>query len=168
MSKEILQKNNPTLRQKCSEVLPEEFSTEKLKKELDEMKSSLNSTPDGVALAAPQIGLSKCIFIVSERIFEEGAGEATELIYINPKIIKKSTKKTIFDEGCLSVRNIYGKIKRSSNVTIEAQDLEGKTFTRGAGGLLAEIFQHETDHLKGVLFIDNAYDLKEMEHDGSK
>jgi len=165
MAKKILQKNDPLLRQNCQEVAPEEFSGTKLKSEVQEMVESLNTTPDGVALAAPQIGYSKCIFVVSPKIFEEGVSENTELIYINPKIIKRSSKKTIFDEGCLSVRNIYGKIKRSSNVTIEARDVDGNKFTRGAGGLLAEIFQHETDHLSGVLFTDTAYDLKEMDHD---
>ena len=64
-------------------------------------------------------------------------------------------------EGCLSVRWLYGSTHRSRKATITAYDEKGKKFQRGAAGLLAQIFQHETDHLKGVLFIDHAKDIKE-------
>jgi peptide deformylase len=63
------------------------------------------------------------------------------------------------EEGCLSLRWLYGKVKRSARVTVEAYDEEGKKFSRGAGGLLAQIFQHEIDHLNGRLFIDTATDV---------
>ena len=64
-------------------------------------------------------------------------------------------------EGCLSVRWIYGKTKRSVACTIEAYDEDGVKFTYGGQGLLAHIFQHETDHLDGVLFIDHGFDFEE-------
>ena len=64
-------------------------------------------------------------------------------------------------EGCLSVRPLYGKTFRSTKATITAYNKNGKKFTRGASGLLAQIFQHETDHLNGILFIDHAKDIKE-------
>ena len=64
-------------------------------------------------------------------------------------------------EGCLSVRWLYGNTFRSKKATITAYDGNGKKFTRGASGLLAQIFQHETDHLGGILFIDHAKDIKE-------
>ena len=66
------------------------------------------------------------------------------------------------EEGCLSVRYLYGKVSRANKVTIEAFDESAKKFTRGASGILAQIFQHETDHLDGVLFIDKAKDLTEV------
>ena len=66
------------------------------------------------------------------------------------------------EEGCLSVRWLYGKVKRSVRVTLSAQDDTGKKIERGASGLLAQIFQHEVDHLDGVLFIDKASDVWEM------
>ncbi len=65
-------------------------------------------------------------------------------------------------EGCLSVRWFYGEVERSTNATIEAYDENAKKFTRGAGGLLAQIFQHETDHLNGILFIDKAKNIVDM------
>ena len=72
-----------------------------------------------------------------------------------------SREKEWMPEGCLSVRPLYGKTFRSVKATVVAYDENGKKFTRGASGLLAQIFQHETDHLKGILFIDHAKDVKE-------
>ena len=65
-------------------------------------------------------------------------------------------------EGCLSVRWIYGKTTRSLNATVEAYDVEGNKFSYGASGLIAHIFQHEIDHLHGVLFIDHGFDFEEF------
>jgi peptide deformylase len=86
------------------------------------------------------------------------------LVCINPKIIKFSkTKKWLDGEGCLSVRWYYGKVLRSTNVTLEYYDEKGQKQIRGAGGLLAHIFQHECDHLMGELFIDKAKDIEYIE-----
>ena len=87
--------------------------------------------------------------------------EIKDLVFINPKISKLSRDKDWMPEGCLSVRWLYGKTFRSKKATITAYDENGQKFTRGASGLLAQIFQHETDHLNGVLFIDHAKDVKE-------
>ena len=84
-----------------------------------------------------------------------------DLIFINPKISKLSREKDWVPEGCLSVRWLYGQTFRSKKALITAYDEKGKKFTRGASGLLAQIFQHETDHLNGILFIDHAKDIKE-------
>lgn len=84
-----------------------------------------------------------------------------DCVFINPKISKLSREKEWMPEGCLSVRPLYGKTFRSTKATVTAYDENGKKFTRGASGLLAQIFQHETDHLNGILFIDHAKDVKE-------
>ncbi|MEO7597086.1 MAG: peptide deformylase [Candidatus Paceibacterota bacterium] len=97
---------------------------------------------------------------------EETAQESTkkekikDLVFVNPVISKLSRDKEWMPEGCLSVRPLYGKTYRSKKVFITAHDENGKKFTRGASGLLAQIFQHETDHLNGILFIDHAKDVK--------
>ena len=155
--------------------------TIKIKKILKEMSGALKSQEDGVAIAAPQIGYLLRIFIVSGKIFAkdfgknkkvptpEGVGIPTasvgkipkDLVFINPKISKLSREKEWVPEGCLSVRPLYGKTFRSKKAIIIAYDENGKKFTRGASGLLAQIFQHETDHLNGILFIDHAKDIKE-------
>ncbi len=84
------------------------------------------------------------------------------LVFINPKIVKLSKEKKWMDEGCLSVRWLYGKVQRSIRATISAYDETGKKFERGGGGILAHIYQHEVDHLNGTLFIDKAIDVEEI------
>ena len=179
--KKILQKEESVLRKIAKEVPILEIKTTKIKKVLKEMSQALRSQHDGVALAAPQIGYSLRIFIVSGKIFdkdfltnrkerfseEKKVGEVKkvekkipDLVFINPKISKLSREKEWVPEGCLSVRPLYGKTWRSKKATIVAHDENGKKFTRGASGLLAQIFQHETDHLNGILFIDHAKDVK--------
>lgn len=172
--KNIVQKENKVLRETAKEIPTKDIKSPKIQKILKEMSSALFSQNDGVALAAPQIGYSLKIFIVSGKIFDkdflrgEGLPKDKEkkeipkdLIFIDPVISKLSREKNWVPEGCLSVRWLYGMTHRSKKATITAYDENGKKFTRGASGLLAQIFQHETDHLKGVLFIDNAKDIKE-------
>ena len=78
------------------------------------------------------------------------------LVAINPKIVKTSRKAKLVGEGCLSVPERYGAVKRHARVTMRALDENGQEYERGAGDLLAQIFQHECDHLDGILFVDKA------------
>ena len=172
--KKIIQKEDRVLHQKAKEILISDIKTLKIKKILKEMSQALKSQSDGVAIAAPQIGYSLSIFVVSGKIFHKdyvkgdkefekvsGKEIPKDLVFINPKISKLSREKEWVPEGCLSVRWLYGKTYRSKKALITAYDENGKKFQRGASGLLAQIFQHETDHLKGILFIDHAKDIKE-------
>lgn len=163
----IIQKEHPVLRARAAEVPLEEIKGKKIRKIIADMQKMLATQPDGVAIAAPQIGASVRIFVVSGKVFEgafeRGVGmpedeivKMPDAVYINPVITKLSKKKRWMHEGCLSVRPLWGEVERSVNATIEAYDEHGTKFTRGAGGLLAHIFQHETDHLDGVLFVDKA------------
>ena len=174
MIKEIVQKNDKVLHQNTKEILVSEITTPKIKKILKEMSLALKSQGDGVAIAAPQIGYLLSIFVVSGKIFHKDfiRGEKDfkkipenevekDLIFINPKILKLSKEKKWLPEGCLSVRWLYGRTYRSDKATVVAYNENGKKFQRGASGLLAQIFQHETDHLKGILFIDHAKDVRE-------
>jgi len=161
----ILQTGHPVLRAKSQPLTEREIASPKIQKLIKEMHKILSAAPDGVALAAPQIGKNVRIFVISEKAFASKTPETLKMnprTYINPVIIRMSTKKEVFDEGCLSVRNVFGKIKRASKVTVEAYDETGRKFRRGASGLLAEIFQHEIDHLDGILFTDTATDLREV------
>jgi len=164
----IVQDGEPVLR-KISALVPEElFGTPELKGIIDDMAATLNEQLDGVALAAPQIGIPYRIFIVRyDRTIaptpEDEPDHAADLgIYINPEFVKSSRRRLEMDEGCLSVRGIYGKTMRNERATVRARDVDGIVFERGGGGLLAQIFQHETDHLNGILFIDHATDLVEV------
>jgi peptide deformylase len=168
--KEILQLGENILREKSQEVSLSDVSSTKIQKIIHEMEKALTSEKDGVAIAAPQIGYSKRIFLVADRVFEMNLDEDNknlenlkdrQKVYINPQIKKLSKKKMLMDEGCLSVRYKYGKVERSEKATIEAYNEKGEKFQRGASGLLAQIYQHEIDHLNGVLFVDKAIDLGE-------
>ncbi len=170
--KKIVQKDSPALRQKAERVKLEEISSKKIQGIISNMKETLNAERDGVGLAAPQIGIPLRIFIVSRRAFllADGVPDAKrkDLVFINPKFVKRSKKKAQLYEGCLSVRWLYGNVKRSTNATITAYDEAGKKITRGAGSLLAQIFQHELDHLDGILFIDKATDIEEILPDATE
>ncbi len=194
MLKKILQKDEKVLREIAKEVPIQNIKTAKIKKVLKEMSEALKSQDDGVAIAAPQIGYSLRIFIVSGKIFRadfpgrgvsknnqngeqgssatplgvnsdpvKGNSDLKNLIFINPKISKLSREKEWVPECCLSVVPLYGKSFRAKKATVAAYDENGKKFIRGASGLLAQIFQHETDHLNGILFIDHAKDVKAEE-----
>jgi peptide deformylase len=146
----------------------EQFGSTELKSIIEKMSDVLAEQDDGVALAAPQIGISLRIFVVSGKVFEMLYPDEAEnkkyadLAFINPEIIKKSRTKKMVDEGCLSVRYLYGQIERSTKAKVRAQDVNGKWFEIGGAGLLAQIFQHETDHLDGKLFIDRAVDVEDI------
>ena len=149
-----------TLRATARDIKKSEFGSEYLKNVVLAMTEALRAEHDGVAIAAPQINLPLRMFVVSEKAYEPKA-KWKPLVFINPKIVKASKKMEEMHEGCLSVRWVYGKTKRYSNVTIEAHDTDGNKFTFGASGLIAQIFQHETEHLDGILFIDHGYDFEE-------
>ncbi len=171
----IVQDGHPALRQVAKEVVLSEISSKKIQGVITTMKANLATQDDGVAIAAPQIGEPLRIFIVSGEVMKladpKYKGEERDLIFINPVISKLSKEKHEVEEGCLSVRWKYGKIERSKKATVKAYDEHGNLFERGASGLLAQVFQHETDHLNGILFIDSAHDVKDLppeEHDAMK
>jgi len=158
--KDIVQMGAEVLRKNAQRVDPAEIGSEKINTIIENMKSSLATQKDGVAIAAPQIGESYRIFIVAPFIFEEP--EQEHLVYINPKITHNSKKVAWKSEGCLSCRWKTGEVERHLETTVTAYDEHGHKFTESADGLLAHIFQHEIDHLDGILFIDKARKLRDM------
>lgn len=172
----IVQSEDKVLRKISKEIPISSIKKPKMQKIIAEMNSALDSQYDGVAIAAPQIGVSLRLFIVSGRIFDENfiRGEKPNketdqnkkrepnIVFINPIFKKISKDKKLMVEGCLSVRPLYGKVRRATRAIIEAYDEHGNKFTKDGSGLLAHIFQHEIDHLEGVLFIDKAKDLQEI------
>lgn len=169
MPTKIVQDGSPVLRDIAEEVPADFFNTPKLAKILKDMEEALDGAPHGVALAAPQIALPYRIFLVryDRMLPEPQEGEerpAPELgVFINPEIVKTSRKQALVPEGCLSVDGVYGTTERFERATVRAQDATGKWFERGGGGILAQAFQHEIDHLNGVLFIDHAENLEKNE-----
>ena len=163
MIKTIVQDGHPALRQIADAIRPEEISLLEIQSLIKDMQESLATQKDGVALAAPQIGITKRIFVVAPFIFDE-PGNA-QLVYINPEIVSTSKSSKWKHEGCLSCRWKTGEVDRKLEATIIAYDEYGNKFEETADGLLAHIFQHETDHLQGILFTDKARDLRDMTDD---
>ena len=173
--REIVQDGASVLRGVATPVPESWFDSERIEKLVAEMVAALDKEPDGVALAAPQVGEPLRLFIVRvDRTLpapptkgEPAVKRPTVVeVYINPQIRKTSRRRMRADEGCLSVRGVYGAVNRHERVTLSARRPDGSRFTRGAGGLLAQIFEHEVDHLNGILFTDSAENVVRIErHD---
>lgn len=157
---------DPVLTAVAEEVLDNEFNQE-LKDLCINMLYTMYHAP-GIGLAAPQIGLSKRIFVIdvnySREETSEDSGEFTfsdfqPMILINP-IIKETEGQTTYQEGCLSLPGIYEDVKRFENITVEYQDTDGNKKSLEAQDLLSICIQHENDHLDGKVFIDRLSTLK--------
>lgn len=154
----LVKQDHPALHAIAEEVPVEDITTPKIQKVLKDMRAALETYNvegmNGVAIAAPQIGIPLRIFLVHSTAKDKT--KLPTLVAVNPVIVKLSRKKHLVGEGCLSVPDDYGAVNRSTHATIRAYDEHGRLYERGAGGLLAQIFQHEVDHLDGILFVDKA------------
>ncbi|MEK7481995.1 MAG: peptide deformylase [Patescibacteria group bacterium] len=129
------------------------------KKDIDELIKKMKNAmlkANGIGLSANQIGLDIKMFVC--RI-----PKIKSHVIFNPKITKFSDKKTIMEEGCLSVPGLYGLVERPESVALKGYNRYAKPITVKADGLLARVFQHEIDHLNGILFIDKAKKLYKLE-----
>ena len=180
--------NNPVLREIAREIPISELPTKRIQNLVREMKTLLKKKKYCVALAAPQVGESLRLFIVLGRALarrsrsapdepERRRDEATphrieptmpDQVYINPEFIKISRGKKEKHEGCLSVRGKWGTVPRAEKAAVRAYDEHGQRFTRGASGFLAHIFQHEIDHLQGILYTDKATKLYDEKSEKEK
>ncbi|MFH1612046.1 MAG: peptide deformylase [bacterium] len=136
--------DNQILRQKAEKV---KEITPEIKELISDMIKTMD-TNNGIGLAAPQIGKSLQIAVIRPDVSENA------FVLINPKIIKKSIRKDVVEEGCLSLPNIAIKVKRPIQITITATDLNNQPITIKIKGILARVIQHEIDHLKGILIVD--------------
>lgn len=159
----ILQENNEQenkiLRSDCAFVKQKEFKSVELTELIKKMKLAANQDEDGVALAAPQIGVNKRIFVIDEKRGFDDNVKWKQTVFINPEIVKLSNKQELKHEGCLSVRGIYGDTWRATSITVNAFNENGDKFSFVTSGVTAHIIQHEVDHLDGVLFIDHGINL---------
>jgi peptide deformylase len=155
---EIIQPDNPVLRKKAHKVTS--FDDPKLQQLIDNMLETMQDAR-GVGLAAPQVAESRRLIIVrlpdesDEDKDEYGDQAGKTYIVANPKIIKQSRETVSGVEGCLSIPGWLGEVDRAKSVVVTGQDRHGEDFRIKAEGWLARVFQHEIDHLDGVLFIDH-------------
>ncbi len=148
----------PTLRLKAKQVT--KFDTE-LQTLVDDMFDTMRAAP-GVGLAAPQIGESLRLVVVEYTEDEDENATPKKYVLVNPEIIKRSEEMVADVEGCLSLPGLAGKVERHQAVTVKAKNRFGKPLKIEAEGWLARIFQHEIDHLDGVLYIDRAEEVFEL------
>ena len=134
---------DPVLREPCRDV---EHFDELLRRLYEDMVATMYRAP-GVGLAAPQIGLSLRFFV-----FDAGDGDGPAAV-ANP-VLTDLEGEQVEEEGCLSIPNLWHPTERALRARVTGQDLEGKPLSLEGEGLLARIFQHETDHVNGTLFID--------------
>jgi peptide deformylase len=163
MKDPVVQNGNAVLRLTAKPVLKKEFGTKPLLTTIEKMKKILSKEQHGVAIAAPQIGVSKRMFVVAGRAFDDGKKDSTtpDKVFINPEFVKLSRRKKEMSEGCLSVRGTYGTVLRHEKASITAYDETGKKFTYNGTELIGHIFQHEMDHLDGILYVDKATAVRE-------
>jgi peptide deformylase len=172
MAKEqIIALPHKRLRQRSSKV---GLVTDEIRNIVKEMEAATLDWEDsrehevGVALAAVQINQLLRIIIIRNSF--EDKKDRNFRVFINPEITKYEGKIEEDFEGCLSIRDIYGKVPRFSKVRVKAQGIDGKSLRLTAEGFLARVFQHEIDHIKGTMFIDHIKDEKDaffrLEADG--
>lgn len=153
---DIITLPNPHLRQKSAKV---GVITDEVKKVVQDMEAATidweasRAHEVGVALAAVQI--DSLLKIVVVRNNYDNKEDHTFTVFINPEITKFDGEIIEDYEGCLSVRDVYGKVPRHTKVKVKALDLEGREFRVTAEGFLARIFQHEIDHTNGIVFVDH-------------
>jgi len=156
---DIISLPHPSLRTKSKRV---GVITEEIKQLVSDMEAATidwemsREHEVGVALAAVQINQLFRIVVVRNDYNDKSNHEFTVLI--NPEIVKYEGQQVEDYEGCLSVKNIYGKVSRYEKVRVKALDIEGKSFRLTAEGFLARIMQHEIDHTNGIVFIDHIRD----------
>lgn len=145
-NRSVVKNPSDILRQSSVEITPEELAGDEIQSLIDDLIDSMR-VENGIGIAAPQIGVHKRIIIV-----DDGTGPQA---YVNPKIIKRSLRKGHFvEEGCLSVPGIWGYVTRHKAVKVRALNRHGDEVILKAQDLPSVIFQHEIDHLDGILFID--------------
>ncbi len=160
---EILNINNNlngSLRERSLEVSKKQILSDDIKALIKPMIDTMY-TDDGIGLAAPQIGKNIRLIVIGKQADPEVLEE--DLVLFNPTW-ERTSKKTAWDsEGCLSVPNVYGKVKRYKDIDVQALDINGEEIAFEISGYLARVIQHEVDHLDGVLFIDKAKDLHKFD-----
>ena len=137
---------------------------------VDEMIETMRQEP-GVGLAAPQVNISSQLIVVEYPLDDQVEDAKPELfVVVNPGLTKTTDEIIIGNEGCLSVPDLVGEVERYTSVTVNGLDRHGKKQKIYATGWLARIFQHEIDHLNGIMFVDRAKKIwkPEVEDEGEK
>lgn len=155
--REIVTDGHPTLRKVAKRVDPKEISDPLFQQLIDDMFVTMYKAP-GVGLAAPQVNISKRMFVMDVGEDDEHP-EGGAYVVINPKIVL-TEEEVEMTEGCLSVPGYVGEITRYNHVAVTGLDRDGQRIRLEGTGLFAQALQHEIDHLNGVLYVDKAKNIR--------
>ena len=157
----VLRMGHPLLRQKSLPLAPEEVSSPETRQLLEDMLETMRAN-NGIGIAAPQIGVLKRVALIGieeDSPRYENAPPYNLVTVINPIIHVLGQSRQRFEERCLSVPGLYGEVERPDHIRVDYLDAEGKQKTLEAQGLPATVFQHEIDHLNGILYVDRIEDM---------
>ena len=154
--RQILTEPNKILRQRSLKVSQVDKELQNL---MDDMLETMYAAP-GIGLAAIQVGVPKRIIVIDISRREKSDEKNNPIFFINPEIVEKSTIKSKYEEGCLSVPGQFAEIERPDKCHVKYLDYQGNSKEIFAEGMLATCIQHEMDHLEGILFIDYLSKLK--------
>jgi peptide deformylase len=154
---EITQIGNPVLRENCREVSVEELLSDEMQQFIDDLIETKRHA-NGAGIAAPQVGRALRIFVVEVKNNPRYPykPEAELTVCVNPEIEFLTEERYLNFEGCLSIPDLRGKVPRCPDIRVKALDRHGVPFERVVKGITAGTFQHEDDHLNGILFPDRA------------
>lgn len=153
---DIIIEPNDILHKKSAPLALNQISDAKISRLIKDMIETMHAK-DGIGLAAPQIGQSLSLCIIAKQYTPE---KKADLVLINPEWEKLSRRTGMDEEGCLSVPDTFGKVKRYKKIKVLAQNFKGKKTEFQAEDFFARIIQHEVDHLNGILFIEKAKTLR--------
>ncbi len=139
--------NNPILRMKALDIPKIDDSLYLL---IEGMERIMGNS--GIGIAAPQVGILKRVFLFTK--FDDKGNEIDFVACIGPEILDVSDEEVVMEEGCLSLPGIYGDVKRPKKIKVRYLNIDGDKIEETLSGLSARVFQHEYDHIEGVLFID--------------
>ena len=162
--KEVTRMGNPVLRKEAEDLTKEEILSEDTRDLLQDMLDTMKAE-SGIGIAAPQIGVSKKVALISVPSDSERYTEAEEspmLFIFNPKITVLDDEVQGFWEGCLSVPGLRGFVERPRKVQIDFLDMNAQEQSIVVEGFLATVFQHELDHLFGKLYVDRITDMSKL------
>ena len=188
LMRKIVQTGDPVLRAIAKEIPLKDIGSSRIRGIIADMKALLAKEEFGVAIAAPQVGESLRMFVVASKVlvrrrrgaekpkggkdtgeaYLEGLSQPEDGVYINPVMVKMSREKKTKHEGCLSTRGKWGEVPRAEKATVRAYNEKGEKIERGASGFLSHIFQHEMDHLDGILYTDKATEVYDDESTAKK
>lgn len=161
--REIVTSPDPVLRQRARKV---RSITKEVENLINDMIETMRAAP-GIGLAAPQVGVSQRVIIVEvaeESDDPEAPPKPAKLhAVVNPEIVRHSPETNVANEGCLSIPGYLGQVERYDSVTIKGLNRHGVPFRLKAKGWLGRVFQHEIDHLEGILYIDRATEMYRLE-----